>query len=155
MTDEVPVQRSSARLVIVTQDGRALLFRFRFPERVFWATPGGALAPGEDYASAARRELVEETGIRASIGAEFHRRETTFQGSEGGWVYADERYFAVRVAHDQLSVDGWEAIEREMIDRTGWLTPSEIRRLSDPVFPEYFADLVEVVLNGGADSEGA
>lgn len=147
-TSEPVTPRPSARLVIVTPDGRALLFRFRFSERVFWATPGGALAPGEVYASAARRELTEETGIEAKIGPEFHRRETTYRGPDGCWLYADERYFAVRVSEAELSADGWEAIEREVIDEAKWLTPAEIRGLSDPVFPETMADLVEAVLAG-------
>ena len=147
---ETVTPRPSSRLVIVTPEGRALLFRFCFPGRVFWGTPGGALNAGEDYAAAARRELAEETGIAAEIGPEFHRRETTYRGPEGNLLYADERFFAVRVPAAMLDPSAWEAVEREVIAETAWLTPEEIRQLIDPVFPENFADLVDRVIGGGS-----
>ena len=62
----------------------------------FWATPGGALDAGEDFASGARRELCEETGIDADCGHEIARRIADFVTLEGVPVSADERYFLVR-----------------------------------------------------------
>ena len=46
------VERPSARLLVVDAKGRLLLFRFVYGKgaltgRVFWATPGGGLDPGE------------------------------------------------------------------------------------------------------------
>lgn len=52
-------------VVAVTTDGGVVLARqFRpGPQRVLWELPGGILDPGEDPATAAARELAEETGF--------------------------------------------------------------------------------------------
>lgn len=59
-------QRSFAGVLLVDRAG-ALLLQERDehplidPEK--WGLPGGHLEPGEEFASAARRELAEETGV--------------------------------------------------------------------------------------------
>ncbi len=54
--------------VAVTDEGMALLTRqYRHPlGKVIYDLPAGRIEPGEDPALAARRELAEETGCRAS-----------------------------------------------------------------------------------------
>ncbi len=58
------VRRPESVLVVVcTDDGKALLLRRRRPFD-FWQSVTGSLLAGETHAQAARRELVEETGLR-------------------------------------------------------------------------------------------
>ncbi len=59
-------------LIFVTRGNRVLLLRGS-PTKRLWANQyngvGGHLEPGEDILSAARRELLEETGLRADPSA--------------------------------------------------------------------------------------
>lgn len=68
MLDEVGVPCVGAALFDAR--GRLLLVRRGHPpDAGRWSLPGGRVEPGEDDAAALRRELAEETGLRARIGA--------------------------------------------------------------------------------------
>ncbi len=60
---------------LIQQNGKLLICQRgptdRFPLK--WEFPGGKLAPGESPANALARELAEELGISATVGAEVYR----------------------------------------------------------------------------------
>ena len=66
----LPVPRLAARVLLLDEGSRILLFRGgdpAAPERgTWWFTPGGGLEPGETRHQGAARELFEETGLRVS-----------------------------------------------------------------------------------------
>lgn len=66
---EIKVEPDTAVMVCVTCDEHVVLVReFRpGPEEWLLELPGGNVDEGEDPASAASRELLEETGYRASL----------------------------------------------------------------------------------------
>ncbi len=141
-------KRPSARLIVLNPSGRVLLFHFVFHEgalagKAFWATPGGALRPGESYPEAARRGLVEETGIFMDIGAEIARREAIFRTPDGVDVAADERYFLVQATSDQVNQDGQEPLETKVIAAYRWWSRDELRDTSETVYPADLAEIVE------------
>jgi 8-oxo-dGTP diphosphatase len=67
---------------VIERDGRILICRRSSHDShpLKWEFPGGKVRPGEDPASALRRELVEELGVHAEVGDEIARCE---------WRYAE------------------------------------------------------------------
>jgi len=139
--------RPAARIILLDRQGHVLLFRFDPPDRPpFWCTPGGALDPGESYEEAARRELLEETGIAADPGPQIARRIAEFITIEGVPVTADERYFRVVLGEDidpdAIDTGGHTELERRVMRGWRWFTAADLAALEEPWFPE---DLLEML----------
>ncbi|HVA89971.1 MAG TPA: NUDIX domain-containing protein [Chloroflexota bacterium] len=135
-------RRPSARLLVIDQQDRVLLFRFvhtrgALADQDYWATPGGALEEGETFAEAGRRELFEETGIVVDdLGEQVAEREFVLQLTDGEQVVAEERYFLVRVAGQALSRDSWTALEHEVMADHRWWSIRELATTREVIFPE-------------------
>ncbi len=145
-------ERPSSRLLVVDPVGRLLLFKFvhlagALIGEQFWATPGGALDPGESYEAAACREMFEETGIRIDDpGPQIARRSVTFTLVDGERVNSDERYFLIKVDSADTSSAHWTELERAAIAAQRWWTRAELTETSDTVYPE---DLAEMLTRAG------
>ncbi len=135
--------RRAARIIVLDPQGRALMFRYDVPGRPpFWVTAGGECEPGESFEDAARRELLEETGIRADPGPEIARLTPEFVTVEGEPVQADERYFLVRVARAAIDTSGHTALEQALMTRHRWFTLEELGDWPEAVFPVLLADMI-------------
>jgi 8-oxo-dGTP pyrophosphatase MutT (NUDIX family) len=136
-------QRPAARILLLDAEDRVLLFRFTAGDRpAFWATPGGAVDPGESYEAAARRELREETGLDADPGAEVLRRVVEFVTLEDVAVVADERYFLIRTDATDIDTAAHTELERRVMQSHRWFARDELADWPETIFPEDLAGML-------------
>jgi 8-oxo-dGTP pyrophosphatase MutT (NUDIX family) len=129
-----------------------LLVRYREA----WVLPGGRLAPGEDPAAGAVREVLEETGLRVAVRRRLYRVrfpsrwdtgfwcETTDPGAArlgadperppDGQLLTDLRWFPLAAVADHFQVARVIAALRTTAAREATTVPAALRRFlaADP-----------------------
>ena len=146
-------ERLTARVLLFDPHGRFLLMKGRLPgaQRVApsWFTVGGGAEPGETAYEAAAREIVEETGIADfELGPTIWRRDGPLPLAGGELVMFREHYIVARSQGGVLSRDGWDAMERALIDDLRWWSLDELRACQDVVHPIGLADLLPDIIAG-------
>jgi len=110
--------------VVVDDAGRYLLVRRgREPSKGLWSIPGGKVEPGESDEQATAREVLEETGLRVTVGDFVGHVE---RPAPGGRVFSIRDFVcrpapyadtgAVRAGDDAADV--------------GWYSAAEVRTLA-------------------------
>lgn len=148
--DDTPVLRPSARVLIIDDNGRTLLFASEDEAgRTFWYPPGGGSEPGESAEETARREVREETGLRdVRLTAEIGRRRGL--ESRNAVIYDHrERWFLARVAPFQIDTTGFTDDERRTIITHRWWTIDELTVTADRLIPGNLAAFVRELLRNG------
>jgi 8-oxo-dGTP pyrophosphatase MutT (NUDIX family) len=149
--------RHAARVLLVDDRGRVLLFRFgpNHQGRYFWICPGGGLEAGETHEQAAHRELMEEVELDGvELGPCRWEREYTFDWFERR-VCQRERWYLVRCTARELDAAHLERLRSEGIhDARWWSLPELEDRPSGQYFiPRHLAALVADVLAGHLPTE--
>lgn len=152
MSEDGWLVRLAARVILVDEHDRVLLIHGRDPSRpeqpTWWITAGGGRDDGESAEDAARREVLEETGIAlGELGPVVLRRTVEFE-FEGVHVRQSEDFFLVRVSGEALRLDtsGWNDMERRALLELRWWAVAELGSTDEPIYPER---LVEVLRANG------
>jgi 8-oxo-dGTP pyrophosphatase MutT (NUDIX family) len=144
-------RRRSARVILVDQEERILLFRDKPStlERA-WFTPGGGVDRFETLRRAAARELREETGLRVPPRALGKLVAYTSGYAELSWatgVFRDDLFF-YRIGAHTVDTSGFTPLEQDTIGEHRWWPLAELAATPDRVIPYGLADLTTRLLGG-------
>lgn len=135
--------RRSSRIILLDGQFRVLMFRYDIADRPpFWVTAGGECEEGESFEDAARRELLEETGIHADPGRQIVRITPEYVTVEGEPVQGDERFFLVQVEQARIDTSLHTEQERRLMTQHRWFALSEFAGWHEACFPHNIADIV-------------
>jgi 8-oxo-dGTP pyrophosphatase MutT (NUDIX family) len=122
--DTASVPRPAATVIVLRGGSETLevLLVQRTPKARFmggvWVFPGGAVDPGEDDVTAARRELEEEASVRLEPGAELVAFSRWITPAEVRVRFDTRFYLATLPDGAEPAVDGEECVD------LGWHTPA-------------------------------
>jgi 8-oxo-dGTP pyrophosphatase MutT (NUDIX family) len=123
--------------VILVEDDRLLLVKHVDPHSLatWWIPPGGGLEPeDESILACARREVMEETGLRVEIGKLVYLRE--FAEAAAG-VHHIELYFLCGSYQGEITMDNvaGSGPDEDYIRDVAWVPREELAGLI--VYPEH------------------
>ena len=151
MTDKHLIERRAARVIVVDAADRVLLVHAVDPSRPdepYWMTPGGGLDPGEDAATAAARELYEETGLRVEperLGVPV-RQETVDFPYDGSWYRQEQDIFAVRVESWTVTATALTPLEVRSFRGSRWWRAAELASTDERYYPHDLPALLDAIV---------
>ncbi|MGW2683551.1 NUDIX hydrolase [Streptomyces sp. NPDC001414] len=147
------VHRTAARVICLDAAGRLLLLRWRdpFDGTWLWEPPGGGIEEGETPLVAARRELVEETGLDPAAVRDRSvpvDRDVRWNGKR---YVGTEHFFVAQFADEQPSLVRTGLLPEELasLDIHVWIAWPDLGSLSDPVEPPQLPAVLAALVPDG------
>jgi 8-oxo-dGTP pyrophosphatase MutT (NUDIX family) len=148
--------RPAARIVCLDAGWRVLLLHWRDPAdgSWLWEPPGGGIDPGETPLEAARRELVEETGLDPGAIVDRYvdvERDVRWNGAR---YVGTEQFFLARFDAERPALvrTGLLPDEQQNLHDHAWVGVAELAALPDRLEPPGLAAVVAALLDGDGDS---
>ncbi|UWP78761.1 NUDIX domain-containing protein [Dactylosporangium fulvum] len=144
--------RPAARIVCLDPAGRVLLLHWQDPSdgSWLWEPPGGGIDPGETPLDAARRELVEETGLDPAAVEDRWvpvERDVRWNGKR---FVGEEQFFLARFAADRPALVRTGLLPDEQVNLHDhvWAGPEELAALTDRLEPPALAAVIAELAPG-------
>jgi 8-oxo-dGTP pyrophosphatase MutT (NUDIX family) len=151
-----PEYRNAVRVLVLDGADRVLLLGARDPDdgRVVWIMPGGGIEEDQSLLDAARRELLEETGLepigelRGPVWVRHH--EFTWDGQR----LSQCEWFVVGHTHrTDIDVSEMGPQEHRYFVAARWFSVDELKSLTDIVAPRRLSELLPTIIAGDLPSE--
>ena len=151
------LKRPAARVVLLDRLDRIFLVNAEDPidpfKPAWWEIPGGGISWGEDSATAAARELYEETGIAdIEMGPVIWTQHVQFTFA-GLHFDSDEKIHLARCDGGVYRPRHLEALEAAAFMGARWWGLDELLEADFPVLPELLREHLPAIISGHLPDE--